>query len=30
MAQEGGQVGTYREYADVILPRVKEAGYNVI
>lgn len=30
MAQEGGSVGSYRDYADIILPRVKEAGYNVI
>ena len=30
MAQEGGSVGNYREYADNILPRIKEAGYNVV
>lgn len=30
MAQEGGLIGTYREYAEHILPRVKEAGYNSI
>ena len=30
MAQEGGTVGTYREYVDRILPRIKEAGYNTI
>ena len=30
MAQEYGGVGTYREFADEILPRIKEAGYNAI
>ena len=30
MAQEGGQVGSYNEYVDRILPRIKEAGYNTI
>ena len=30
MAQEGGHVGSYRDYAEHILPRVKEAGYNII
>jgi 1,4-alpha-glucan branching enzyme len=30
MAQEAGQVSSYREYADQILPRVKKAGYNYI
>ena len=30
MAQEEGKVGTYREFADVVLPRVKTAGYNTI
>lgn len=30
MAQEEGKIGTYREFADKILPRVKEAGYNTI
>lgn len=30
MAQEEGKVGTYREFADYTLPRVKEAGYNTI
>ena len=30
MAQEEGRVGTYREFADLVLPRVKEAGYNTI
>ncbi len=30
MAQEHGGVGTYREFADHILPRIKEGGYNAI
>lgn len=30
MAQEEGKVGTYRQFADKILPRIKEAGYNTI
>ncbi len=30
MAQEEGKVGSYREFADKILPRVKKAGYNTI
>ena len=30
MAQEEGKVGTYREFADKILPRIKAQGYNVI
>ncbi len=30
MAQEEGRVGTYREFADGILPRIKAAGYNTI
>ncbi|MBQ8536810.1 MAG: alpha amylase C-terminal domain-containing protein [Clostridia bacterium] len=30
MAQEEGRVGTYREFADNILPHVKKAGYNTI
>ncbi len=30
MAQEEEKVGTYREFADKILPRVKENGYNAI
>lgn len=30
MAQEGGQVGSYRQYVDNILPKIKEAGYNTI
>ncbi len=30
MAQEKGAVGTYREFIDNILPRVKKGGYNTI
>lgn len=30
MAQEEGRVGTYREFADITLEHVKEAGYNTI
>lgn len=30
MAQEEGKVGTYREFADNILPKIKKAGYNTI
>lgn len=30
MAQEEGKVGTYREFADVTLPRIQKAGYNTI
>ena len=30
MAHEGGGVFQYRPYADQILPRIKEAGYNVV
>ena len=30
MAQEEGKVGTYREFADLVLPRVKKSGYNTI
>ncbi|MBC7627352.1 alpha amylase C-terminal domain-containing protein [Ferruginibacter sp.] len=30
MAQEEEAVGTYREFADKILPRIKEGGYNAI
>jgi len=30
MAQEEGKVGTYREFADHILPRIRKAGYNTI
>ena len=28
MAQEEGRVGTYREFADKVLPRIKSDGYN--
>ena len=30
MAQEEGKVGSYREFAKNILPRIKKAGYNTI
>ena len=30
MAQEEGKVGSYREFADLTLPRIKKAGYNTI
>lgn len=30
MAQEEGRIGTYREFADRILPRIKKAGYNTV
>ena len=30
MAQEEGKVGTYREFADLVLPRIKRAGYNTV
>lgn len=30
MAQEEGRVGTYREFADNILPRIQKLGYNTI
>ena len=30
MAQEAEKVGSYREFADVILPRIKRGGYNAI
>ncbi|MDD6212745.1 MAG: alpha amylase C-terminal domain-containing protein [Clostridiales bacterium] len=30
MAQEEERVGTYREFADLILPRIKADGYNTI
>ena len=30
MAQEEGRVGTYREFADLTLPRIQRAGYNTI
>ena len=30
MAQEEGKVSTYREFADLTLPRIKESGYNTV
>ena len=30
MAQEEGKIGTYREFADITLPWIKECGYNTI
>lgn len=30
MAQEEGKVGSYREFAQNVLPRIKKAGYNAI
>ena len=30
MAQEEGRVGTYREFADKVLPRIKSDGYNTV
>ena len=30
MAQEEGKVGSYREFADFVLPHVRHAGYNTI
>ncbi len=30
MAQEEGKVGSYREFADLVLPHVQDAGYNTI
>ena len=30
MAQEEGKVGSYREFAQYVLPRIKKAGYNTI
>ena len=30
MAQDEGKVGTYLEFADKVLPRIKEAGYNAV
>ncbi len=30
MAQEERRVGTYREFADITLPRIRKAGYNTI
>ena len=30
MAQEEGKVGSYREFAQFVLPRIKKAGYNAV
>ncbi len=30
MAQEEGRVGTYREFADYVLPRIQADGYNAV
>ena len=30
MAQEEARIGTYREFADKILPRIQALGYNTI
>ncbi len=30
MAQEDGKVSTYREFADITLPHVKQSGYNAV
>ena len=30
MAQEEGKIGSYREFADKVLPEIQDAGYNVI
>ncbi|MBO5257355.1 MAG: 1,4-alpha-glucan-branching enzyme, partial [Clostridia bacterium] len=30
MAQEEGRVGTYLEFAENVLPRIREAGYNTV
>ena len=30
MAQEEGRLGTYREFADLILPRIQAGGYNCV
>ncbi|MGB0525320.1 MAG: alpha amylase C-terminal domain-containing protein [Flammeovirgaceae bacterium] len=30
MAQEEARLGTYREFADIIIPRIKKGGYNAI
>ncbi len=30
MAQEEGRIGSYREFADNILPRIKAGGYNAV
>ncbi len=30
MAQEDARIGTYREFADNILPKIRQAGYNTV
>lgn len=30
MAQEDGGIGTYRQFADTVLPRIKKDGYNTV
>lgn len=30
MAQEKGAIGTFREFADITLPRIKASGYNTV
>jgi 1,4-alpha-glucan branching enzyme len=30
MAQEAEKIGTYREFAEAVLPRIAEAGYNTL
>ena len=30
MAQEEGKIGSYREFADKVLPEIKDSGYNVV
>ena len=30
MAQEEPRIGTYREFADLTLPRIRDAGYNTV
>ena len=30
MAQEDGKVSTYREFADITLPHIKQSGYNTV
>ncbi len=30
MAQEEGKVGTYKEFTQFVLPRIKKAGYNAV
>ncbi len=30
MALEAERVGTYREFADLVIPRIRKAGYNVV